>query len=108
MVQINWDKNVINFIDELGLKLYKKGYFSYIDTADKYVDYILDEINENIILLKHNETKLQNKKYGKYYVVIKTNKRTAWHVFFDKKGNRYFINKITNNHLPTAKYLNDL
>ncbi len=108
MVQVVWRENVLIFIEGLAFKLYKKKYFSYIDVANKYVAYIYNYVNENISFLKHNQTKPQHKKYGAYYIIIITNKRTAWHVYFDKKDNKYIINKLLNNHLPTAKFLNEL
>ncbi len=108
MVEIILSKNVINYIDTIAINLYKKKYFSYIENAKKYVDYILNEINTTIHEKKHNITPYQYKKFGTFYIIIKTNKRTAFHVYFDKKDNRYLVKKIENNHLPSEKFLNEL
>lgn len=106
--QVEFSKDASVFLAELAFVLLKNEVFSFIENAENYVDFISDEITENIHLKKHHLTNLELKKFGKYYAIISANKRTAWHVFFDKKDNRYFINKITNNHLPTAKTLNSI
>lgn len=101
--------DVLVYLSKLSVRLLKKKiYFSYVESADKYVDFIYDQITENIHYKKHNSTLPQHKKYGDFYIVITTNNRTAWHVFFNKKDNRYMVNKILNNHLPSAKFLNSL
>lgn len=108
MVQIIFSEEVINYIDDLTFELYQKEYFSYIDVAKKYVDYIINEISTSIHEKKHNETPYQYNQFGKYYIIIVTNRRTAWHVYFDKKNDIYLIKKLENNHLPSAKFLNEL
>lgn len=107
-IVVYYEPSVLVYFDELVFTLYKKEYFGFIDSAYKYVDYIYSEIENNIHLKKHHNTILKHKKYGAFYVIIKTNNRTAWHVYFNKKGNRYIITKVLNNHLPSAKFLNEL
>lgn len=106
--RVEFSNNASVYLAELAFTLLVNNVFSYIENAEKYVDFISDEINKNIHFKKHHPTSSELTKFGKYYVIINTNKRTAWHVFFDKKDNRYFINKITNNHLPSAKTLNTI
>ncbi len=108
MVEVIFKESVANYLDKLANRLQKKEYFSFIEYADKYVDYIVNEITENIHYKKHYNTVLKHKKYGAFYIIIKTNNRTAWHVYFNKKGNRYLITKVLNNHLPSANFLNEL
>ncbi len=108
MVEVIFNKNVSDYLNKLANKLYKKDYFSFIEYADKYVKYIVYDILNNIQYKTHYQTKPQHKKYGTYYIIIITNKRTAFHVYFDKKDNRCLIKKIENNHLPSAKFLNEL
>jgi hypothetical protein len=107
-IEIYFEPSVLIYFDSLAFELYKKEYFSFIESANNYVDYIYNEIIKNIQFQKHHDTVSTHKKYGAHYIIIKTNNRTAWHVYFNKKGNKYIITKILNNHLPTAKFLNDL
>lgn len=99
-------EDVLNYLAELSHLLFKNGYFDYFENALQYVDDIYDEIFATIHIAKHIEVHVKHKDFGDYYFVIKANRRTAWHIYFIKKDNVYYITKILNNLLPTAKFLN--
>ena len=41
------------YFDELEIILYEKGYFSYEDTAHKYVDDLIFDIKQNLPNVRH-------------------------------------------------------
>ncbi|MEO6639399.1 MAG: hypothetical protein ABIN25_14060 [Ginsengibacter sp.] len=75
--------------------LYKKEYFSFLESAEKYVNNIYDFIYA-IPTLQHKPTK--NKNYGEYYCRYRHNKNTTWYITFDHEDDLYLIKNITNNH----------
>ena len=99
-------EDVLDYLAELSYLLFKKGYFDYFENALQYVDEIYDKIFEAIPTSKHIKVHKEHKDFGDFYFVIKANRRTAWHIYFIEKDNVYYITKILNNHLPTAKFLN--
>ena len=108
MEEIVINESVVGFLEELVYKLYKKEYFGFVDSAHEYVDKIYDFIYNELPDAQHKETPKALLRHGKYYVKYNANKRTAWYVFFDKKGNRYFIEYITNNHVAKAAFIKGL
>jgi hypothetical protein len=102
---------VKQYLNNLITILYEKGYFSYEDTAKKYVDELLDDIiTELPAKLKKQAPQYFTKKYGKglYYAVFPKSKRTHWYTFFRmyrKNGELYYqVRYISNNHM-VAQYL---
>jgi hypothetical protein len=102
---------VKQYLNDLITILYEKGYFSFEDTAKKYVDDLLDDIINNLpAKLKREAPKYFTDRYGKglYYAVFKKNKLTQWYVFFriyKKDGEWYYqVRYIANNH-TVAQYL---
>lgn len=100
-------EDVIEYLASLSFLLFKNGYFDYFENALDYVDTIYDSILSKIFTAKHITVKDQHKSFGDYYFVIKSNRKTAWHIYFIKEGESFYITKIANNHLPFAKYLNN-
>jgi hypothetical protein len=95
---------VENYLFDLVEILYKKGYFSFYENAEKYVSDIIIDIQTNINIRVKHKAPLRFKKYGTnlYYVTYKSNKRTTWYIFFSVHGNdkdTYLIRYITNNHV---------
>ena len=86
-------------------KLHNKKYFALKINSQKFVNKIYDDINVKLGSKKHKNTPTQLKKYGPYYSTFNTNKKTTWYVFFDKKEDVFFIQYITNNHLPISAHL---
>ncbi len=96
---------VVDYLDELVFTLYKAEYFSYIETAEKYVADIYDAIPIAIKNQKHKQTPKELIAYGTFYVSYKATKRTTWYVFFSRKGNRCLVKYVTNNHVADAAFL---
>lgn len=97
--------DVTQFLSDLTQILYKEHYFSFIENAYDYVDFIYDEIETNIHFKRHFVSPKQLIRHGKYYIILRVNKRTVWYVFFDKSDSRYIIRYISNNHVADAGFL---
>ena len=94
-----------NYLDDLIEILYKKEYFGYIESAEIYVLNIYDFIYQNIegFPAKKAPSELQN--FGSNYIFFKSNSRTTWFIFFEKKQDNYLVTNIINNHCIEAKWL---
>jgi len=101
---------VLKYLENLSIILYEKEYFSFEETALKYVMELYEDIITNLSV---HHSKLATKYFGKYgkdmeYAVFKKNKQTSWYVFFRvyrENGNEvYQVRYITNNHV-IAQYL---
>ncbi len=106
--KIAYSPSVVDSLNNLIDILFHENYFSYIENAFDYVENIKNEIENNITTLKHHKSPIELSRYGKYYIRIKSTKRTSWYVFFNKKDNLYLIRYITNNHVSDAAFLKDL
>lgn len=91
-------QSVIEYLDELSLLLFHEKYFSFIESAEEYIDKIYDFI-EQIPRYSPKKSPDFYKNKGSHYVAYKASKRTTWYIFFNSKDNRYIINHITNNHV---------
>jgi hypothetical protein len=100
--------DVVAFLKQLVWTLYSEEYFGFEESAHEYVEKLRKTIYNDLPGLIHYETPQELRKYGRYYVKLKSNKRTMWYVFFDKYENRYLVEFITNNHAPQSEYLNAL
>ena len=105
MEKIVYKTEVKEYLKDLAFVLFKNEYFSYMETAIEYVQKIRNDIETTIAFKQHKSTPQRLIKHGKYYASFPANKRTTWYVFFDKKGDRFFIEYITNNHLFKASLL---
>ena len=98
---------------ELSYILYEKGYFCFLDTSERYVEELFDDIKTNLPIKQHKPAPKYFEKYGKdmYYAGFRKNKQTTWYVFFSKyKENGdtiYLIRYIANNH-TVAQYLYEI
>lgn len=75
--------------------LHNKKYFADKDKAHAYLEALVDFI-QSILQQYHRPTK--DIKYGALYAAYKPNRHTSWFVIFDKKGERYIIRHLINNH----------
>ena len=95
---------VTEYIESLVPILYEKGYFSYRETARKYVKDLYDDIKTNLPKKRHKPAPAHYDKYGKdmFYAAFPKSKRTTWYAFFDKYEENgeiiYLIRYIGNNH----------
>ncbi|MCL2414874.1 MAG: hypothetical protein FWC94_06450 [Bacteroidales bacterium] len=90
--------------------LYDLEYFSYLESSQKYVDELLDDIITNLPKHIHKPASAHFDRYGKNmdYAVFSKNKRTSWYVFFNsyefENDVVYLIRYVGNNH-TVAQYL---
>jgi len=103
-MKVLFSPEVQRFYNELEIILYEKGYFSYEESANIYVDDLIFDIKNNLPKLKHKPAPQHYNKYGKalYYATFTKSKRTHWYVFFSKyieNGETiYLICYLGNNH----------
>ena len=78
--------NVKKYLNNLITLLYEKEYFSYEETAIRYVDELLDSIITILPTRRHIPAPSYFDRYGKgmYYASFPKNKRTTWYAFFSK------------------------
>ncbi len=105
MEKIIFKDRVLDYFDELVYTLFKEEYFSYSENAQHYVDKIVDFIFSEINNFPHKNTPQKLRYLGSYYIFYKSNDRTTWYVFFEKKENNYLVTGIINNHCEEAKEL---
>ena len=92
--------------------LYEKEYFSFKDSAKKYVNELLDDILITLPTRLHKPAPEYFDKYGKdmEYAVFKKSNRTSWYVFFttyedeETEEDIFLVRYIGNNH-TIAQYL---
>jgi hypothetical protein len=107
MEEIIISQEVRTFLKELTTTLHQKQYFAFPETAQEYVNTLIEGILK-LPTATHHVTPQELINCGRHYVKLKGNKRTMWYVFFEKSGNRYLIQFITNNYSPQSAYLNRL
>jgi hypothetical protein len=105
MVEVFISSNVVDYLNELALKLFHKKYFSFPENADKYINKIFDAIENNIHLKQHKKSAGRLLKYGPYHCTIISINKISWVVFFDKKDNRYIVEYITNSKAPIYSHI---
>ena len=98
------------YIEKLVFILFEKGYFSYEDSARKYVKDLYDDIKTTLPTHSQKLAPKHFEAYGKNmkYVSFPKSKRTTWYVFFTtylENGEEiYLVRYIANNH-TVAQYL---
>ena len=104
---ITYSPSVRAYLIELIAILYEKEYFGFEESAHQYVEQIRQNIRKVLPQqTNHRTAPKELKRDGKYYIKIKGSNRTTWYVFFDKMDNRYFVEYITNNHVPQSAFFN--
>jgi len=106
-MKVIYAPEVVDYIDNLILILFEKGYFGFPESAKTYVSKLTSDIESSIHLKLKKFTSPRFKKYGTHYVTYKPNKNTTWYVFFSFRTDRYLIRFITNNHV-SAQYIRGL
>ena len=104
--EIVYAKEVEQFLDELLIILFEKGYFGFPDSAKSYVDKLLDYVKRNIGILPGRDAPKYFSRYAKNmkYIIYRANQSTEWYVFYQQYGTIFLIRHITNNHVA-AQYL---
>jgi len=101
---------VLDYLENLSEILYEKGYFSFEETALKYVLELYDDIVSHLPNKIHKPAPVHFDKYGKgmKYASFRKNKHTTWYVFFKtyrkNEESIYVVRYIANNH-AIAQYL---
>ena len=101
---------VNEYLEYLVIILYKKEYFSFFDSSEKYVEELVDDIKENLPTKQRKPAPEYFSQYGTgmEYASFKKNKRTTWYVFFEIYEDTgeiiYLVRYIANNH-TVAQYL---
>ena len=102
---------VLKYIENLVPILYENGYFSFEDTARKYVKDLYDDIQNTLPIRLHKPAPKHFEKYGKdlYYATFNKSNRTTWYAFFTKHRQDediiYLVRYISNNHVA-GQFLN--
>ena len=102
---------VLEYLDNLVYILFQKEYFSYLETSQRYIDDLVDDININLPISLHKPAPKHFEKYGKdlYYATFNTSNRTTWYAFFTKHRQDediiYLVRYISNNHVA-GQFLN--
>ncbi len=104
-IEIIFTPEVIRYLDDLVVTLYKKEYFGFIESAEDYVSDIHNAIPERIKKSLHKKTPKSLKYLGSEYIFYKPNTRTTWYAFFEKRNQNYLITGILNNNSEEAKEL---
>lgn len=71
MRKVKFDNLALSYLYDLTKLLFEKEYFSFIETADKYIEDIVAFILKNIHILPHKKTPAHFSRYGKvvlYYL----------------------------------------
>ena len=104
-MNVKFTPETLDYLEELVTILYQKGYFSWLDTSQKYVDELYADIQTNLPTKQHKRAPDRYKIYGDdvHYASFKKNRRTTWYAFFTKyqdENNQiiYLIEYIGNNH----------
>jgi hypothetical protein len=104
-ITIRYKAEVIDFLNQLVYDLYKREYFSYLESALNYKNAIINFIRLNIHIAPSKNIPPQLAHLGEKYITFISNKRTAWYIFFIRKENRVLITYILNNHSEEAQWL---
>jgi len=93
-----------DYLEELVILLYEKGYFGFEEYAIDYVNDVINFINTKLPISAHKKAPKHYEKYGKKlkYATYRRNKQTYWYIFFNQyklKGEIiYMVRYIGNNH----------
>jgi hypothetical protein len=99
-----------DYLEELVVVLYEKGYFGYEEHAIDYVNDVINFINTQLTASVHREAPKHYERYGKKlkFATYRRNRHTHWYIFFNKYKTKgeiiYMVRYIGNNHTE-AQYL---
>ena len=101
---------VQQYLESLKRILFVNEYFSFEDTAQKYVDDLFYDIITTLPTRLHKPAPKYFDKYGKNmkYAVFKKNRNTLWYVFFktyEKDEEKFFLIRYIGNNYTVAQHL---
>ena len=109
-MNVLFTSDVLAYFEDLVIILYEKEYFVFLDSSERYVEYLVDDIKTNLPTKPHRPAPRYFDRYGQNmeYAVFKKSKRTQWYVFFrvyrENDEDFYQVRYIANNH-TVAQYL---
>jgi len=109
-MRVIYTPKTLEYFETLVTILYQKKYFSFLETSQKYVAELADDIKINLPKRPHKPATKYFDQYGKgmYYASFRVNKQTEWYAFFSKYIENgeiiYLVQHIENNH-TAAQYL---
>jgi len=96
---------VLQYFDNLVFNLFEEEYFGFPESAKDYVDKIVAFVLSSISDFPSKETPKPIKYLGANYIFYKTNSRTTWYIFFEKREKNYLVTAIINNNSIEVGYL---
>ncbi len=105
MEKIIFTDNVLQYFENLVFNLFEEEYFGFPESAKDYVDKIVTFVLSNISNFPSKETPKSIKYLGTNYIFYKTNSRTTWYIFFEKRETNYLVTSIINNNSIEVGYL---
>ena len=105
MEKIIFENAVLEYFDDLVFNLFREEYFGFPESAQIYVDKIVAFIISSISAFPHKKTPSILQYLGSNYIFYKTNARTTWYIFFEKRDQNYLITGIINNNCIEAQEL---
>lgn len=105
MEKVIFKNAVLQYFDDLVYILFKEEYFGFSESAQSYTDKIVNFIISNISSFPHKKTPKSLQYLGSNYIFYKSNTRTTWYIFFEKRDQNYLITAIINNNSSEAKEL---
>lgn len=104
-MQVLVSPEVRSYLYELSQILYDKEYFGFLESAEKYVETLFEEIKTTLPYKVNYPAPRYFERYGKklLYSRFTKNKTTQWYVFFNiyqqDKETIYLVRYISNNHV---------
>lgn len=102
---IVFQRNVLDYFDDLIFVLFQEQYFGFIESSEIYVDKIVDFIKNDLATFPSKKTPIQLQYLGSNYVFYQSNQRTTWYIFFEQSNYNYLITNIINSHNEKIKWL---
>jgi hypothetical protein len=68
--------DVLEYLDNLVYILFQKEYFSYLETSQRYIDDLVDDVKINLPIILHKPAPKHFEKYGKDCTTLLSKKVT--------------------------------
>ena len=105
MEKVIFKDAVLEYFDDLVFALFEEEYFGFVESAEIYKDKIVEYVVSSISTFPYKKTPKSVEYLGLSYIFYKTNSRTTWYVFFEKKDQNYLVTGILNNYNEVVKEL---
>ncbi len=105
MEKVIFAKTVLEYFDDLVYTLFEDEYFGFPESAQNYVNKIVDFVISSIFSFPHKQTPKLLQYLGSNYIFYKANSRTTWYIFFEKRNQNYLVTGVLNNNSSVARDL---